>query len=209
MVRVPMIGVATRTGRLLGVALASLVVFYGLPDAEEQRCAKAQRVAGTEKSLPALHGGSFGRTDPDCCAGLVFDGRHTGYAEIGDLRLCSRADPGARNDDAGGDRQQGQGWRTISMMVARFERDVISFRPDLLVWQLGVNDVLAMDDVSAPISDMRQALKRFTGLNLPVVLVDLQVAPAVDRDRDTRHAECNLGSCAPKKVSCISIVMTS
>jgi len=54
-----------------------------------------------------------------------------------------------------------------------------------VIWQLGVNDVLSMDGVESAIADMRVALQRLKDRRIPVVLMDLQVAPMVDRDKDT------------------------
>ncbi len=54
-----------------------------------------------------------------------------------------------------------------------------------VVWQLGVNDVLQMEGVEGAISQMKAAIETLRAHGLPVVLVDLQVAPMVDRDKDT------------------------
>ena len=80
---------------------------------------------------------------------------------------------------------KGKGGETIPKMVDRIERDVLQLKPDLVVWQLGVNDVLQMDGVEPAIRRMEAALETFREAKLPVVLVDLQVSPLVDRDRDT------------------------
>ncbi len=80
---------------------------------------------------------------------------------------------------------KGRGGEDILKMVARIERDVIAFKPFLLVWQLGVNDVLQMDGVEGVLPAMKTALEAFRKQGLPVVLLDLQAAPMVDRDKDT------------------------
>lgn len=80
---------------------------------------------------------------------------------------------------------KGKGGEDILKMVARIERDVLAFKPDLLVWQLGVNDVLQMDGVEGVLPAMKTALDAFRKQGLPVVLLDLQAAPMVDRDKDT------------------------
>lgn len=80
---------------------------------------------------------------------------------------------------------KGKGGENILNMAARIERDVVSQRPDLVVWQLGANDVLQFDGVAAPIAQMKLALEELRKHHLPVVLVDLQAAPMIDSDKDT------------------------
>lgn len=80
---------------------------------------------------------------------------------------------------------KGKGGETIPKMADRVERDVISLKPDLVVWQLGVNDVLQMDGVEGAVLRMQSVLDELRSHDVPVVLVDLQVAPMVDRDKDT------------------------
>ena len=154
--------------------------------AEELRCVRAQHAAGLEKSFPALHdkvvagepirivalGSSSTEGTPDMPRSQI-------YASVLERTLARETMTPVELVN------KGKGGETIPLMVARLERDVISLRPDLLVWQLGVNDVLAMDDVSGAIREMRRALSILKARNVPVVLVDLQVSPLVDRDRDT------------------------
>jgi acyl-CoA thioesterase I len=80
---------------------------------------------------------------------------------------------------------KGKGGETIPKMIARIGRDVLANKPDLVIWQLGVNDVLQMDGVEGVIGPMHAALDLFREKHIPVVLVDLQAAPLVDRDKDT------------------------
>ncbi|MCA0406077.1 MAG: SGNH/GDSL hydrolase family protein, partial [Proteobacteria bacterium] len=79
---------------------------------------------------------------------------------------------------------KGKGGENIYNMVARLERDVLAQKPDLVVWQLGSNDVLQMDGVEGPIARMQQALDDLRARDLPVVLVDLQAGPMIEKDRD-------------------------
>lgn len=80
---------------------------------------------------------------------------------------------------------KGKGGENIYNMVARLEKDVLEQKPDLVVWQLGSNDVLQMDGVTGPIARMHQALDDLRARDLPVVLVDLQAGPMIEGDRDT------------------------
>lgn len=152
----------------------------------ERRCARASAVAGAEKAMPQLIekvaarskirivalGSSSTEGTPDMPQADIYPAvlERTLSAEVSvPVELVNK----------------GKGGETIRQMVARLDRDVLALRPDLLVWQLGVNDVLALDGVSEAISEMRKALATLKRRGVPVVLVDLQVAPMVDSDKDT------------------------
>lgn len=67
----------------------------------------------------------------------------------------------------------------IPSNVARLDNDVLRYKPDLVVWQLGSNDSVwrgIADDAKEMVSD---AVKRLKATNADVVLVDLQYAPLV------------------------------
>lgn len=154
--------------------------------AMEKRCAKVASVAGDAKSLPNLHAKiaegesikvvAFGSSSTEGTGQLpkseifasVF-GRELSKELLTPVEVINK----------------GKGGDTISKMIARMERDVLAQKPDLVVWQLGVNDVLQMEGVEAPISQMKAAIDTLRAHGLPVVLVDLQAAPMVDRDKDT------------------------
>lgn len=68
---------------------------------------------------------------------------------------------------------------TIPGNIARFERDVLAAQPDLVIWQLGTNDVAwggRADGLKAVISKGVQTLK---ASGADVILMDLQYAPVV------------------------------
>lgn len=76
---------------------------------------------------------------------------------------------------------------TVPGNLARFEHDVLRHRPDLVVWQLGTNDVVwrgIADNLESRIAEGVRALK---AAGADVVLMDLQYAPAVTGA--TRHPE--------------------
>ncbi len=79
---------------------------------------------------------------------------------------------------------KGRGGEVISETLKRFETDVIALKPDLVVWQLGVNDVLRFDGVEGRRDEIRAGLKLLADKGIPVVLLDLQYAPIVIRDPD-------------------------
>ena len=69
---------------------------------------------------------------------------------------------------------------TIEDNVARFERDVFSHRPDLVVWQLGTNDVAWGGNPGAKLRDrVLQGVQMLKASGADVILMDLQYAPMV------------------------------
>ena len=71
---------------------------------------------------------------------------------------------------------------TIPDNLARFERDVFAYTPDLVVWQLGTNDIAwgghPDDLLRRRVTEGVKALKANSG---DVILMDLQYAPSVLR----------------------------
>jgi acyl-CoA thioesterase I len=69
---------------------------------------------------------------------------------------------------------------TIPDNLARFERDVFSFGPDLVVWQLGTNDVAwggRPDDQLG--NKVVQGVRELKASGADVILMDLQFSPMV------------------------------
>jgi len=63
--------------------------------------------------------------------------------------------------------------------ISRIDNDVLRHKPDLVVWQVGTNDVVwrgIADNAQEMLSD---AVKRLKAANTDVVLLDLQYAPLV------------------------------
>jgi acyl-CoA thioesterase-1 len=69
---------------------------------------------------------------------------------------------------------------TIPNNIARFERDVFAHTPDLVIWQLGTNDVAwgGRPDQGLKISVL-EGVKALKAGSADVVLMDLQYAPQV------------------------------
>jgi acyl-CoA thioesterase I len=88
------------------------------------------------------------------------------------LRLRSNANIRVINSGRVGD--------TIPGNIARFERDVLAYKPDLVVWQLGTNDVAwggrPDETLRSKVIEGVRALKAGSG---DVILMDLQYAPMV------------------------------
>lgn len=75
----------------------------------------------------------------------------------------------------------------ISDNIARLDQEVLPYKPDLVVWQLGTNDAVwrgIPDDAKEVITG---AVKRLKAVHSDIVLVDLQYAPLVYAT--SRHIE--------------------
>jgi acyl-CoA thioesterase I len=80
---------------------------------------------------------------------------------------------------------RGVGGEQLPQTLSRFETDVLALKPDVVIWQLGVNDVLVSDGVDDRKAMVNEGLARLTSAGIRVVLLDLQYAPRVIADRDT------------------------
>jgi acyl-CoA thioesterase-1 len=69
---------------------------------------------------------------------------------------------------------------TVPGNVARFERDVLAYKPDMVVWQLGTNDVVwgGRPDQGLQ-SRVVEGVRKLKAGFADVVLMDLQYAPSV------------------------------
>lgn len=76
---------------------------------------------------------------------------------------------------------KGRGGETLDQTVARFQADVTREAPDLVIWQLGVNDVVRQQDPALSEPIVEDGLKILAALKAPIVLMDMQVAPKVTR----------------------------
>jgi lysophospholipase L1-like esterase len=63
--------------------------------------------------------------------------------------------------------------------IARIERDVLSYKPDLLVWQIGTNDVVWRGIADNAEEMLSESVKRIKAAKTDVVLLDLQYSPWV------------------------------
>jgi acyl-CoA thioesterase-1 len=64
-------------------------------------------------------------------------------------------------------------------MLARFDRDVIAAKPDLVLWQVGTNAVLHNQVIDAQAGLIRLGIERLKATGADVVIIDPQYAPAV------------------------------
>lgn len=73
---------------------------------------------------------------------------------------------------------KGVGGQVAPQMLARFERDVLPYRPHLVIWQTGSNQVLR-GDVKGYADTIREGITRLKAVGLDIVLMDPQFAPRV------------------------------
>jgi acyl-CoA thioesterase-1 len=73
----------------------------------------------------------------------------------------------------------GQVGDTINGMVRRFGRDVLAYQPDLVVWQLGTNDVAWGGSAGGLKERIVGGVRTLRAAGPDVVLMDLQYAPMV------------------------------
>ena len=68
---------------------------------------------------------------------------------------------------------------TIPGNLARIEKDVLRYKPDLVIWQLGTNDTLRPVVASDLKGLVRKGIEQIKKSNAEVILMDLQYAPVV------------------------------
>jgi len=73
----------------------------------------------------------------------------------------------------------GRNGDTIPGNIARFERDVFAHRPDLIIWQLGSNDLTWGDSTGTLQERISEAVKALRANGADVVLMDQQYTPVI------------------------------
>ena len=74
---------------------------------------------------------------------------------------------------------KGVGGEIASQMLARFERDVLAYHPQLVIWQTGSNHVLRSQNIEGYADTVRQGIGRLRAARTDVVLMDPQFAPRI------------------------------
>jgi acyl-CoA thioesterase-1 len=74
---------------------------------------------------------------------------------------------------------KGIGGETAEQTLARFTPDVLPYRPQLVIWQTGSNQVLVSDDVQRYEKTVREGVARLKASHTDVILTDPQYAPRV------------------------------
>jgi acyl-CoA thioesterase-1 len=68
---------------------------------------------------------------------------------------------------------------TIPGNVARFERDVFAHKPDLVIWQIGTNDVTWLQSSDRLTGKIVEGIRLLKAAGADVVLMDQQYAPVI------------------------------
>jgi acyl-CoA thioesterase-1 len=74
---------------------------------------------------------------------------------------------------------KGVSGQPVSQVRERFERDVLPYRPQLVIWQTGSLAALGAGDVEAYAAAVREGIGRLKAARLDIVLMDPQFAPRV------------------------------
>jgi lysophospholipase L1-like esterase len=74
---------------------------------------------------------------------------------------------------------KGIGGEEAPQMLARFERDVLSHNPDLVIWQAGTNMMLRNENKDTLLPQLRAGIRALKDNHIDVVLMDPQYAPKV------------------------------
>jgi len=85
---------------------------------------------------------------------------------------------------------------TITGMVGRLDRDVFAHRPDLVVWQLGTNDVAWGGSANGARDLIVSGVRALKASGADVVLMDLQYAPMVLASSDHTQMQAAIADVA-------------
>ncbi|MGE0315134.1 MAG: SGNH/GDSL hydrolase family protein [Lautropia sp.] len=75
----------------------------------------------------------------------------------------------------------GVGGEEIGNMLARFDRDVLAHRPDVVIWQFGSNAALRRQSIDGIETMARAGVARIRASGADLILMDLQRVPMIER----------------------------
>jgi len=93
----------------------------------------------------------------------------------------------------------GRSGDTIPGNLKRFERDVFAHRPDLVIWQLGTNDIAWGGNMKGLREKVSSGIDSLKASGADVILMDLQYAPKVLASRHYADMEAMLRVVALQK----------
>lgn len=73
----------------------------------------------------------------------------------------------------------GRNGDTIPGNIARFDRDVFAHRPDLVIWQVGTNDVTWLESAGGLTDKIAVGIRMLKSHGADVILMDQQYAPII------------------------------
>lgn len=91
---------------------------------------------------------------------------------------------------------RGRGGEEAPIELERFEKDVLSAKPSLVIWQVGTNAVWKGENLDVVAGAISRGVNLLREQSTDVVLMDLQYAPAVitpDKIRKARQMVCAIG----------------
>jgi lysophospholipase L1-like esterase len=83
-----------------------------------------------------------------------------------------------------------------SQTVLRFDRDVFAYAPDLVIWQVGTNDVLRGVDLGAFTSTLEAGVQRLGSSGADVVLLDSQRFPGAGESEQMGRIQAAIAAVA-------------
>jgi acyl-CoA thioesterase I len=101
-------------------------------------------------------------------------GRGAAFPEVMKREL-SRLHPSARIEVV----NSGRIMEDLADNIARIDDDVLRYKPDLVVWQIGTNDVVWRGIADNAEEMLSESVRRIKAAKTDVVLMDLQYAPLV------------------------------
>jgi acyl-CoA thioesterase I len=101
-------------------------------------------------------------------------GSHTAFPDVMKGEL-SRLHPGVRIELI----NSGRIMEDLGDNIARLDNDVLRYKPDLVIWQIGTNDVVWRGIADNAKGMLSEAVRRIKATKSDVVLLDLQYAPLV------------------------------
>ncbi len=163
--------------KLVAVLLLSLTA---IPAAAEPACTAPPGYAGIGVPLPRVASALAAGREPVVVAlgsssteGIGASGRERSYP----ARLA--AEMRARHGLALKVMNMGVGGEATSDMLRRFERDVMRYRPDLVIWQVGSNTALRHVEPGPHHQALETGIGRLRSAGIDVVLMSPQYAPRV------------------------------
>jgi lysophospholipase L1-like esterase len=106
--------------------------------------------------------------------GFGASGKGTAFPDVMEQELL-RLEPGAQIKVI----NSGRAMEDLTENIARLDEDVLPYMPDLVIWQIGTNDVLWRGIASNSKEILADSIRRIKAANADVILLDLQYAPLV------------------------------
>jgi acyl-CoA thioesterase-1 len=159
-------GGAQEQDRAAGPAAACLTFKKGLSLGTRLAVTKAKLQSGGALTIVAL--GSSSTT------GFGTFGSGTAFPDVMKRQLL-RLHPSVRVNVI----NSGRIMDGLADNIARIDSDVLRYKPDLVIWQIGTNDVVWRGIAAHAKEMLRDSVRRMKAAGADVVLMDLQYAPLV------------------------------